>query len=291
MRNKLVIRVLLIVSVLNLLSFSIKLGLGIYASSNAVIADAYHSLGDLLANFVGIIAIKLSYKPSDHIRSYGYEKIENLASIIISFVLFFTGIRVIKNAFVALNNPRDVNIDTISILIMASTLIINISVVAYERYQGKKLKSSFLITDSTHTLSDIYITVGVIINMIVISLGFSSKIDTIVSVAIGFIIIKAGLEIFLKATTILIDSSIIDSDELEKIISNFPEVKEVHNVKNRGNEINLYVEGHVMFDENMTVYDAHELLESIESKIRESYEYNFNFNFHVEPYINKYRVK
>lgn len=291
MRNKLVIRVLLIVSVLNLLSFSIKLGLGIYASSNAVIADAYHSLSDLLANFVGIIAINLSFKPADHVRSYGYEKIENLASIIISFVLFFTGGRVILNAIESFSKPSDVNINLISIVIMASTLIINITVVLYEKYQGKKLKSSFLITDATHTLSDIYITFGVIANMIVISLGFPIIIDTIISVVIGFIIIKAGLKVFLKATAVLIDSSIIDVEELEKIIYSFDEVKEAHYIKNRGNEITLYVEGHIMLDHNMSVYDAHELIERIEEKISSTYEYNFRFNFHTEPYIDKYKVK
>ncbi len=72
MRNKLVIRVLLIISLLNATSFAIKLVLGMVVSSNAVVADAFHSLSDLLANFVGIFAIFLSLRPADSNRLYGY---------------------------------------------------------------------------------------------------------------------------------------------------------------------------------------------------------------------------
>ncbi len=291
MRNKLVIRVLLLVSILNVLSFSIKIILGTLIASNAVVADAYHSLSDLLSNFVGIIAITLSFKPADHVRLYGYEKIENLASLIISFVLFFTGGKVIYNAIMSINSTNEVSISVVSIIIMALTLVINTTVVVYEGRQGKKLKSSFLITDSKHTLSDIYITIGVVVNMIVIKLGFPLIIDVIVSVIIGLIILKAGFEVFFKATSVLIDSSVVEVKELEDIIESFEEVKEVHHVKNRGNEINVYVEGHIMFEENMSVYHAHEIVEEIEQAISEEYEYNFRFYFHIEPYIDQYKLK
>lgn len=291
MRNKVVIRVLLVVSVLNLLSFSIKLFLGIYVGSNAVVADAFHSLSDLLANFVGIFAIYLSLKPADHVRQYGYEKIENLASLIISFVLFYTGGKVIIGAINEIGEPSSLNISNVSILIMASTLVINTIVVVYEKGQGNKLKSSFLITDAKHTLSDIYITIGVVINMVIIKLGVPLIVDTAVSIIIGLIIIKAGLEVFLRATSVLIDSSVIEIGELEEIIESFEEVKETHFIKNRGNEINVYVEGHIMFEENMSVFAAHEIVEEIEQKIKDLYEYNFRFHFHIEPYVDEYKMK
>lgn len=291
MRNKLVIRVLLIISLLNAASFTIKLLLGMFVSSNAVVADAFHSLSDLLANFVGIFAIYLSLRPADNNRLYGYEKIENLASLIISLVLFFTGSKVLYDAFTSLSSPSEVNISVTSIAIMASTLIINTYVVVHETKKGKELKSSFLLTDAKHTLSDIYITIGVVVNMIVIGLGFPIIIDLIVSVIIGAIIIKAGFEVFFKSVFVLIDSSIIKVSELEEMISEFEEVKEVHYLKNRGNEINVYVEAHIMFDKDMSVYQAHEIVEEIEQKISESYDYNFRFYFHIEPYVDEYKIK
>ncbi len=291
MRNKLVIRVLLLISILNFTSFFIKLVIGNYVNSGAVVADAYHSLSDLLANFVGVIAIYLSVRPADSNRHFGYEKIENLASLLISLVLFYTGINVLIKAFSGFGSPSEINISITSIILMASTLIINIFVVAYEKRQGKKLNSTFLLTDAAHTLSDVYITIGVVVNMIVIKLGFSVYIDLVVSVVISLIIIKAGLEVFLKAFSVLIDSSIIDVEELEKIIEEFDEVCEVHGLKNRGNEINVYVGAHIMFDKKLSVYHAHEVVECIEEKIRELYDYNFTFYFHIEPYIDEYKVK
>ncbi len=291
MRNKKVIRVLLIVSVLNALSFLIKLVLGLYVGSNAVVADAIHSLGDLLANFVGIFAIYLSLKPADDNHQYGHEKIETLASLIVSFILLYTGSRVLYTAITSIGMEKQVNISWVSILIMASTLIINITVVVYESNQGKKLKSSFLITDSKHTLSDIYITLGVVASMIVMYFGFPLILDTIISIIIGLIIIKVGLGVFFKSVSVLIDSSIIEVSELENLILSFEEVKEVHYLKNRGNEINVYVEAHIMFDPEMSVYRAHDIVEEVEEMIKEAYDYNFRFYFHIEPYVDKYKLK
>ncbi|MFV0424660.1 MAG: cation diffusion facilitator family transporter [Bacilli bacterium] len=291
MKNKLVIRVLLIISALNLLSFTIKFVLGLSVDSNAVIADSFHSLSDLLANFVGMFAIYLSFKPADNNRMYGYEKIENLASLIISFILFFTGSKVVYEAIKSFDSPNEVNITIVSICIMASTLIINSVVVVYETMRGRKLKSSFLLTDAKHTLSDIYITIGVVVNMIVIKMGFSLIIDLVVSIIIGLIIIKTGLEVFLKAISVLLDSSIIETNKLETIINSFDEVCEVHYLKNRGNEINVYVEGHIMFEPYMSVYSAHEVVEKIEERISETFEYNFRFYFHIEPYVDQYKIK
>ncbi|MFV0499688.1 MAG: cation diffusion facilitator family transporter [Bacilli bacterium] len=291
MKDNKVIRVLIIISILNLLSFTIKLLVGLNINSSAVVADSFHSLSDLLANFVGIFALFLAFKPADDTHLYGHEKIENLASLIISFVLMYTGGRVIYNFVTSINSTSTVTISLGSILIIASTLIINIIVVIYETRKGKKLKSSFLVSDAKHTLSDIYITLGVLINMIMIKLGAPGLIDLIISIFIGVIIIKAGLEIFFKSVSVLIDSSIIDQVELEEFIEKINDVKEVHFLKTRGNEVNVYVEAHLMFDAKMSVYNAHEICNNIEKKVKEKYNYNFHFNFHIEPYVDKFKIK
>ncbi len=291
MRSKQVVNVLIIISVLNLVAILLKFGIGLYVNSSAVIADGFHSLSDLLANFVGIIAIKLSTKPADDNHGFGHEKIENLASLLISLLLIFTSGQLFLNAINNYGSNEVITISNLSLVLMAVTLVINIVIVTYEKRAGERLKSEFLISDSKHTLSDIYITIGVIINMIVIRIGFPAYIDTIVSVIIAVLILIAGLKIFFNATSILIDTSVIDNKQLEKIIYSFSEVKEVHYLKNRGNRVNIYLDFHVMFDRDMSVYDAHEIVEQIEEAIKEAFDYHFIFSVHIEPYVDQYKIK
>ncbi len=291
MRQSNVIKVLIYISVLNCIALAIKFGVGLYINSSAVVADGFHSMTDLLANFVGIIALKLSFTPADENHGFGHEKIENVASLLISVVLFFTSVRIFVGALSNIFNPVEIRFSIISVLLMLSTLVINVTIVLYERHSARKYKSEFLLADSSHTLSDIYITVGVILSMVLIMLGFPLIIDSVISIIISLIILVTAIKVFLSSTTILIDTSIIDNSEIEEIIYDFSKVKEVHFLKNRGNQVNVYLDCHILFDKDMSVQEAHTIVDCIEKRIEEKYNYNFVFAIHIEPYIDKLKVK
>ncbi len=290
MRQQQVIKVLIYISILNIVAMGIKFGIGLYINSSAVVADAFHSMTDLLANFVGIVALKLSYTPADENHGFGHEKIENVASLLISVVLVLTSIRIFSGAINSFFNPSEIRFSVVSVLLMLSTLVINFTIVIYERYSARKYQSEFLLADSSHTLSDIYITVGVIISMVLIMFGLPAYIDAIISIVISLIIFVTGVKVFLGSTFILIDTSIIDNKEIEAIINSFSEVREVHFLKNRGNQVNVYLDCHILFDKDMSVYDAHKIVDCIEQAIEEKYNYNFIFAIHIEPYIDKLKV-
>ncbi len=291
MRQKRIIKVLVVVSILNLISMGVKFVVGYSINSSAVVADAFHSMTDLLANFIGIIALRLSFVPADDNHGFGHEKIENVASLVISFILLFTSTKVFIGAIISFFNPIKLNLSLESIFIISSTLIINVIIVAYEKYSAKILKSDFLDADSNHTLSDIYITLGVIVSLITIYFGMPSYIDSIISIVISIVIFKIGIEIFLSSTKVLIDTSIIDNQKIMEIIAKYPEVKHVHYLKNRGNQVNVYLECHMLFACNMSVLDAHKVVDCIEESIKSQFDYNFIFSIHIEPYLEKFVVE
>ena len=82
----------------NTLLAIIKLIAGIIAHSNAMISDAIHSASDVFSTFVVIIGVKLSSKKPDKEHPYGHERLECVAAIILSFVLFITGLGIFNNA-------------------------------------------------------------------------------------------------------------------------------------------------------------------------------------------------
>ncbi len=287
-----VVRVLSLILVLNLIVTFSKIIIGYNLNANAIISDGIHSLSDSLSNVVGIIALTFAQKPEDHNHLYGHQKIETLASLFVSGLLFFTGGNVLYKSLIAFNDKTEIEFTKFSFVVMITTMIINIFVVIYEKKMAKKLNNSFLAADATHTLSDVFITLAVILGMILISLGAPIWIDKLLSIFIAFLVIKAGYTIFKNASYILTDSSAINNEEIAKIITQFSSVKEYHDLKNRGNEINIYIEGHLLFSPEITVYDAHEEIEKIEKAIRDYFDnYNLTFTFHAEPYIEKYSLK
>lgn len=279
------IRFVLIITLgLNLIVSTTKLVLGSYTNSSSIVADGVHSLSDGFNNIVGIIAITLAYKPADENHPYGHKKIETMLSMFISIILFIMGFTILKDNVLNFNKTVDLNISTLSIIIMIGTMMINIFVTRYELYKGKQLNSSFLISDAKHTMSDVYITISVIISLIGIKyLGLPNYFDNIMSFIVVFFIIKAGFEIFIDAAKVLIDQTLIDPKDVEEIIATFPQVYGSHMIRSRGFEDSGFVELHIEVDPLMTVKDAHQLNHDIEVKLNEHLEENVSVIVHIEP--------
>ena len=167
---------------------------------------------------------------------------------------------------------------------MVITVIINIFVSTYEYRKGKSLNSDILVADSMHTRSDIFVSIGVLITLIGLRLGLPPILDPIVSLIVALIIIKAGYDIFKDTSSILVDKYVVDNAAIQKIIMSFDEVKNIHRIRSRGREDDMFLGLHVMVDGSTTVSDAHELVHKIEQKIKQEINENAEVIIHIEPY-------
>ena len=154
---------------------------------------------------------------------------------------------------------------------------------------GKKLNSYILISDSLHTKSDIFVSIGVLFTLVGVKLGLPAIIDSIVSLVVAGFILHASYEIFKSTIGVLVDKAIVDDEDVIEILNEFDEVKCFHNIRSRGSENNIYLDMHVMVNPNMTVEDSHKLSHDIEDKIRKIINENAQVIIHVEPYYEKDR--
>ncbi|MGM9531530.1 cation diffusion facilitator family transporter, partial [Intestinibacter sp.] len=154
----------------------------------------------------------------------------------------------------------------------------------YEYSAGKKLNSYILISDSLHTKSDIFISIGVLVTLILIKLGAPIIIDKIVSFVVAVFILYAAFKIFKFTIDILVDRAVIEENDLKDAVSDFEEIKEIHNIRSRGSESDIYVDMHIMVEPDMTVETSHELEHNIERKIQEKINQNIQVIIHMEPY-------
>ena len=180
--------ILIVILIANLLVAFSKIIIGNYIGSYSVSADGLHSLADTASNIVGIIGVIIASKPSDKEHPYGHKKFEVLSSLFIGIMLIFIAGKIIIESILQINSRVSLNLTVDSFIILVITLIINIIVSRYEYKAGKKLNSYVLISDSLHTKSDIFISIGVLITLLSIKLGAPVIIDNVVSfVVAGFI--------------------------------------------------------------------------------------------------------
>lgn len=277
-------KVLWIILLANLLVALLKIVIGRLIKSSSITADGFHSLSDGSSNIVGLIGIGLASKPIDKDHPYGHKKFEVLSGLFIAAMLVFMGVKIIINGIVGFTAPKALSITPESLITILITLFINILVSKYEYSIGKKLNSYILISDSLHTKSDIFVSLGVLTTLIGIELGLPPIVDSIASLVVAGFILNAAYEIFVSTSGILVDKAILDDEFIKNAISDFSEIKDIHNIRSRGSENNIYIDMHIMIDPKYSVEDSHVLLHRIENKLREKTNNTTEVIIHVEPY-------
>ncbi len=278
-------QILLIILSANLMVAVLKIVTGSIVNSTSMTADGFHSLTDGSSNIIGLIGIHFASKPVDEEHPYGHKKFEILAGLFISAMLFFIGTKVVIEAVNRFFNPAILDINLGSIILLLLTLSINICVSIFEFRKGKKLNSQILISDSMHTRSDIFISLGVLISIIGIKLGMPAVIDPIASFIVAVFIFHTAYEVFIFNSGILVDKAVVDTETIKGIVLSFEEVKDIHNIRSRGSDSDLYIDMHIMVDSNISVEASHTLIHSIEERIRMDINNNVQLIAHIEPYI------
>lgn len=277
-------QVLWIILFANLGVAALKIVIGTIIHSASMTADGFHSLTDGSSNIVGLIGIRLASEPVDKNHPYGHRKFERLSGLFISGMLFFIGGKIILDAINRFMNPVIPSITMYSLIVLLATLCINIFVCLYEYKKGKKLGSQILISDSMHTRSDIYVSIGVLVTLICIKIGLPPIIDPIASLIVSGFIIFAAYEIFKDNCDVLVDKVAVDIEKIREIAMSFEQVKDIHNIRSRGSEDDLHIDMHIMTEPDMSVEEAHKLIHNIEEKIRVEINNNAQIIAHIEPF-------
>ncbi|MER0278948.1 cation diffusion facilitator family transporter [Clostridioides difficile] len=264
----------------------LKIVIGNQIKSYSMTADGFHSLSDGASNIVGLIGIFFASKPKDKNHPYGHKKFEIITSLFISGMLFIIAIKIILSAVSRISNPITPSITIESLIALVITLFINIFVCMYEYRIGTKLNSYVLISDSLHTRSDIFVSLGVLVTLIGVKLGFPVIIESIVPIIISAFIIYSAYGIFKPSIGILVDRVAVDEDYIREIVFEFNEVRDVHNIRSRGSKSSIYIDMHVMVDPFISIEQSHDLTHKIEKQIQEEINENAQVIVHIEPFYS-----
>jgi cation diffusion facilitator family transporter len=275
-------RILVIIFILNILTALAKGIYGLYTDTLSMSADGLHSLFDSTANIIGLVGISLAARPPDRDHPYGHAKYESFAAIGIAILLFTSCLQLMLAAVDRLQSRAVPDVTQISFAIMASTLIINIGVSSYEYILGRRLKSSILVADSMHTRSDIYASLGVILGLFAVRMGYPLA-DPLIALFICLLIVHTGLEILKESSTALLDRAAVDEQLIVDLARSVEGVCNCHAVRTRGMAEEIYVDLHIGVDASLSMDKAHEVGEDVERAIKNRIPEVRDVVVHLEP--------
>lgn len=292
-RQKEIVRVTLIGSVINAILIVIKFAAGIVANSAAMMADGVHSLSDFLTDFVVIVMLKISSKPSDEGHDFGHGKYETLATTIIGLLLILVGGGILWSGAEKIYDflVNGVELETPGWLAFGAavvSIVLKEGVFQYTIYKSKNLNSEALVANAWHHRSDALSSVGTAIGIgAACFLGNSWAIlDPLAAVVVSFFIFKVAIQLIKNSVDQLLESSLPKEteDNIAKLVYSFEGVKDLHNLRTRQIGVHYAINMHVRMDGSQTLDEAHEKSTQIEERLKEEFGAQTIITIHVEPW-------
>lgn len=269
----------------NIILTIIKFISGLISHSQAMISDSVHSLSDVLSTLVVIIGIKISNKDADKSHPYGYERLECVAALILSIMLFITGIVIGYAGVTKIMGNEEVKIPGQLALVAAIiSILIKEAMYQYTIKASKMINSGSLKADAWHHRSDALSSIGSFIGILGSRLGFK-LLDPIASIIICLFIFKVSIDIFKDSIDKMIDKS-CDMETINKIIEIIDkrsDIKNLDDIKTRQFGNKAYIDIEISVDENMILKDAHEIAERLHDEIEEQLPIVKHCMVHVNP--------
>lgn len=278
--------VLVLVLIANFAVAAAKGIVGLRADSISMVADAFHSLMDGSSNIIGLVGVTLASRPRDETHSYGHAKFETFASIAIVVLLLVTAIQIAESVYARLTADT-LAVPEASLLAfatMGATMVVNTLVSLYERRQGRKLSSTFLVADSRHTMSDVYVSFSVLASLVAARFDLAI-VDIVVGGFIAAVIAVAAFRIMKEASTVLLDRAVLDPEEVAMLCIGVDEegILGCHKVRTRGSEAGYWIDLHLLVEPDLPTRESHRLASVVERRLKDEYGEETDVVVHIEP--------
>lgn len=250
--------------------------------SSALQANGFNNLTDILGNIAILIGLRIARIPADSDHVYGHWKIESIASLISSFIMFFVGFEVLRETVMTILSGENHPIDPLGAIVGLISAVIMLAVYLYNRELAKKTNSQALSAASKDNLSDAVTSIGTAIAIVASSIGWE-WLDTLMAVIICGFILKTAYDIFHESVFSLsdgFDETLVE--EYKEAINLVPKVKGVKMVRGRTYGSNVFLDVVVEMSPDLSVYESHEATEFIENMLIDGFGV-YDVDVHVEP--------
>lgn len=284
-----VTKTMLVSMIVNFCLSLLKIISGILGNCNSLIADGIHSVSDLSTDIIALVGNKLSLKPADNRHPFGHGKIEYLTSLIISIVILFLGFSIIYNTI----NKQTIIPEIWVLIVSFITIISKYFLSSFIIKEGKSINSTILIASGYESRSDAIGSIGVFLSVIAMHLSNYINIfkyaDKIATIIISILIIKTGFNILKENIGLLLGEQLIDENYLKEIKNiiyknDGLEIKNIHILRNGPYN---HLVATITMNNYISLEEAHNKIDLIESKLKEYDEKIKYVTIHIEPTIDK----
>jgi cation diffusion facilitator family transporter len=270
----------------NILLSTSQIVAGFVSGSQGLIADGIHSLSDLAADFVVLLANHHSKKAPDEDHQYGHHRYENAASLVLGGLLVAVGLGMLWAAAHKLATPEAIpHVQRLALWVALSALVAKEILFRYMLRVGERVRSSMLIANAWHARSDaassLVVAGGIVGNL----MGFP-LLDPVAALVVGLMVAKMGVSFAWSSLDDLMDRA-VDQETLRgmrAMIIDTHGVQGVHDLRTRKMADLIVVDVHLEVDGGITVREGHDIADEVERRVMVAFPV-ITVMTHVDPVV------
>lgn len=278
-------------AVINILLLLSKLCAGIWGHSSAILADAVHSLSDLLTDLIVLLSVKFSGKPKDKRHDYGYGKAATVSAAIVGVVLFIISLVVfyygMRNMIMAFQGTLLERPSYFALIVAIVSIILKEWAYRFTIRVAHATESVAVAANAWHHRSDSFSSIGTTIGISgAIFLGERWRVlDPITSIIVSIFIMKVAYDLLVRAIAELTEASLPDAveDEIAAIAQGEEGIVSVKQVLTRRIGSQVAIEMNILLPGDLTVSEAHEHALRIEHQLKQRFGEGTHVGVHIEP--------
>jgi cation diffusion facilitator family transporter len=268
----------------NIVLTALQLFAGIWAHSQALVADAIHSLSDLLSDFLVLLVNRHSHKAADDDHHYGHQRYETAASLVLGLLLTAVAVGMLWGAIDRLTHVEDIpQVQALALYVAIGTLLAKELLFRYMLAAAEKVRSSMLVANAWHARSDAA-------SSLVVALGIAGNLmgypllDPVAALIVGLMVLRMGLRFAWDALNDLMDRAASQEqiDRIRDILLQTPGVQGVHELRTRKMGDLILVDAHLEVDGQLSVRAGHEIALNARQRVMAALPV-LNVQTHLDP--------
>ena len=274
----------------------LKLLVGLFGHSAALVADALHSASDFATDFAVLIGMKFAGRPQDLDHPYGHGKYETLAAVIVGVSLAAVGITITFHAghtlfFAWWEHVYPERPSFLALCAACVSIVVKEALYQWTARVAHATKNDALLANAWHHRSDAFSSIGTAIGAGVAALfgGAWVLLDAVAAAFVGVILLKVAWEIVRDSLDKLMEQgmSVEEHQCIYDAVHAVAGISEPHHLRSRRVGTVAVIELHFRVNPEMTVRESHDLASQVEQNLRASFGEDAIVTMHVEPLKNR----
>ncbi|MBD3332472.1 cation diffusion facilitator family transporter [candidate division GN15 bacterium] len=279
-------RVLVVGLLANLLLVALKGWVGMMARSQALIADAVHSISDVVTDIVSLVGLWWGRQEEDAEHPWGHGRIETFAGMLVGILLIAAAVGIAYSATRSLISGHVAPASRWVLLAAAISLIIKEAMYWYTVVVGRRLGSMVLIANAWHHRSDALSSLAVLIGAGASFLNPDwAWADPLAAIVVAYFVARVGIKLVHQSFREFVDAA-PDPQLVERIrlvAADVPGVRDAHDIRSRSSGGQVFVEIHLVVDPGITVSEGHRIAKEVEAAIKNGIDQVTRVITHIDP--------